>query len=92
MKDKTYLISKIALFVTAIIWGSTFVVVKGATDTMPSNFIMAVRFTVGSIVLGIIFRKKFKLIDRGYIIGGLVMGGSLWIGLFLEIDLISLIL
>ena len=39
MKDKTYLISKIALFTTAIIWGSTFVIVKGATDTMPSNFI-----------------------------------------------------
>lgn len=85
MKDKTYLISKIALFVTAIIWGSTFVVVKGATDTMPSNFIMAVRFTVGSIVLGIIFRKKFKLIDRGYIIGGLVMGGSLWISFIVQV-------
>lgn len=90
MKDKTYLISKIALFTTAIIWGSTFVIVKGATDTMPSNFIMAVRFTVGSIVLGIVFRKKFKLIDREYIIAGLVMGGSLWISFIVQVIGLSL--
>ncbi len=68
MKDKIYLLSKIALFVTALIWGSTFVIVKGATDTMSSNLIMAIRFSIDSIVLGIIFRKKFKLINKEYII------------------------
>ncbi len=85
MKDRTYLLSKMALFVTALIWGSTFVIVKGATDTMPSNFIMAIRFSVGSIVLGVIFRKKFKLIDKEYIIAGLVMGLSLWISFILQV-------
>ncbi|WP_455544319.1 EamA family transporter [Intestinibacter sp.] len=77
MKDKIYLLSKIDLFATAIIWGSTFVIVKGATDTMPSNLIMAIRFSIGSIVLGIIFRKKFQLINKEYIIAGIVMGLSL---------------
>lgn len=85
MKDKTYLMSKIALFMTAIIWGSTFVIVKGATDFMPSNYIIAVRFTVGSIALAIVFRKRFKLINREYIIGGLITGISLWISFILQV-------
>ncbi|WP_455543391.1 DMT family transporter [Intestinibacter sp.] len=90
MKDKIYLLSKIALFATAIIWGSTFVIVKGATDTMPSNLIMAIRFSIGSIVLGIIFRKKFKLINKEYIIAGIVMGLSLWISFLLQVEGLSL--
>lgn len=85
MKNKTYFISKIALFITALIWGSTFVIVKDATNTMSSNFIMAIRFSVASVVLGIIFSKKFKLIDREYIIAGLVMGLSLWISFILQV-------
>lgn len=85
MKNKTYFISKIALFITALIWGSTFVIVKDATNTMSSNFIMAIRFSVASVVLGIIFRKKFKLIDIEYIIAGLVMGLSLWISFILQV-------
>ena len=85
MKNKTYFISKISLFITALIWGSTFVIVKDATNTMSSNFIMAIRFSVASVVLGIIFRKKFKLIDREYIIAGLVMGLSLWISFILQV-------
>ncbi len=90
MKDKIYFLSKAALFATAIIWGSTFVVVKGATDTMPTNFIIALRFTVGSLVLGIIFRKKLKLIDKDYIIAGLVMGVSLWSSFIVQVIGLSL--
>lgn len=85
MKDKTYFISKIALFITAIIWGSTFVIVKDATNTMSADLIMAIRFSIGSLVLAIIFRNKVKLINKKYIIAGLLMGLSLWISFILQV-------
>lgn len=90
MKDKIYFLSKAALFLAAIIWGSTFVIVKEATDTMPTNFIIALRFTVGSLALGIIFRKKLKLIDKDYIIAGFVMGVSLWSSFIVQVVGLSL--
>lgn len=85
MKDKKYIWSKIALFLAALIWGSTFVVVKDATASMSTSFILALRFSVGSLALILIYYKKLKVIDKGYLKGGIVMGITLFISFWMQV-------
>lgn len=84
MKNK-YLWSKVALFMAALIWGSTFVVVKDATDTMSTSFILAFRFSVGSLVLILIYYKKLKLMYKSHLKGGLIMGITLFISFWMQV-------
>ena len=42
---------KTALFLTAMLWGTTFAIGKLAAEVYSATFIIALRFTVASIVL-----------------------------------------
>ena len=55
----TDILAKLALLVVAIVWGSSLVVVKSSTDTLPSIFLLALRFTIGCLTLALIFHKSF---------------------------------
>ncbi len=66
--------AKAALLAAAIIWGSSFIVVKGTVDLLPPNMLLGVRFTIGFCVLALIFRKRLKQIDRGYLLSGALIG------------------
>lgn len=85
MKNKKYILSKAALFIAALIWGSTFVVVKDATFTMGASFILAMRFSIGSLVLISIYYKKLKIIDKSYLKGGFIMGTTLFISFWMQV-------
>ena len=39
------------LVLITVIWGSTFVIVKDALDTIPASLLLAVRFTLASLAL-----------------------------------------
>lgn len=85
MKDKKYLLSKLALFMAALIWGSTFVIVKNATNTMNTSFILALRFSVGALTLIMIYFKKLKIIDTAYIKNGMIMGITLFFSFWMQV-------
>lgn len=76
MKNK-YL-GKLMLLFVAVAWGSSMVVIKGSTDTLPAGGLLACRFTVASIMLLIANYKKLKLIDKDYIKSGLIIGVCLF--------------
>ena len=44
-------IAKIALFVTAVLWGSTFAIGKIAAEAFSASYIIALRFLNASVVL-----------------------------------------
>lgn len=90
MENKKYIWSKIALFMAALIWGSTFVVVKDAISTMSTGFILALRFSIGALVLILIYYKKLKEIDRSYLKGGLVMGVTLFMSFWMQVFALTL--
>lgn len=69
-----------ALLLTAIIWGSAFVFQKFATEELTTSFIVAARFSVAGIITAIATMKKWHKIDRGYLLGGLISGGSMALG------------
>jgi len=73
-KFKYNILPKLALLSATIIWGSSFIIVKDTTDSLPPNLLIAVRFTLGCIALSIIFFKKLKQLDKGYFLSGALIG------------------
>jgi len=76
--------SKIALFGAALIWGSSFLIVKNSMDTMQPHVLLAFRFTIGFTLLCIIFHKKLKELNRDYYIKGGVIGLCLFLAYSLQ--------
>ncbi len=80
MNSRKYdMAAKLALLVVAVVWGSSLVVVKSSTNDLPPNFLLALRFTIGGLALGIIFHKKFKLLNKTYLIHGGIIGFFLFL-------------
>lgn len=71
--------SKLALFGASIIWGSSFLVVKSSMDSMQPHTLLAIRFTVASIILCALFHKRLKQITKDYLISGGIIGIFLFI-------------
>ncbi len=82
MKKKT--IAKLALFLTAILWGSTFTIGKLASEVFSPSFIIALRFTVASIVLCAVSIPLYKQLNRRYWRDGIWMGITLFISYLLQ--------
>ncbi|NLP16748.1 MAG: DMT family transporter [Clostridiales bacterium] len=78
-QTKINITSKIALFGASIIWGSSFLVVKNSMDSMQPHTLLAIRFTVGTLILCIVFHKRLKLINKEYMMSGAVIGLLLFI-------------
>ena len=63
-----------ALVTATIIWGSSFFIMKNTLDSIGSFYLLAVRFTIASVLLSIVFFRKYRLINKEYILGGIVLG------------------
>lgn len=66
--------AELGIVLVTMIWGSSFVVVKNATDTVPVATMIAVRFGVAAIFLSFIFFKRLKKLTRSDIKCGLLIG------------------
>ena len=67
------------IVLATIIWGSSFVVMKSSVDVLPTFWLLAIRFSFAAIVLAVVFIKRWKVLDRQYLIGGTVMGFCLFV-------------
>ena len=83
MKNKRY--AKLALFLTAMLWGSTFAIGKIATEVFSPSFIIALRFSVASVALIIAAIPLYRLLNREYLIDGIWMGITLFISYILQV-------
>ena len=83
-------IAKIALFLTAILWGSTFTIGKLASEVFSASFIIALRFLVASIALLIAAFPLRKQLDRKYLIDGFWMGLTIFCSYFLQVSGLTL--
>lgn len=66
------------LLIAAMIWGSSFIVMKSAVDFLTPAVLLLVRFTLAAIFLSILFFKKIKTFPKQKIIGGLLTGCCLF--------------
>ncbi len=76
--------SKLALFGASLIWGSSFMVVKASVNSVDPHVLLVFRFTVGCILLCMIFYKKLRKINREYIIHGGILGFLIFLGYSLQ--------
>ena len=67
------------IVLATIIWGSSFVVMKSSVDVLPTFWLLAIRFSLAALVLSAVFWKRWRLLDRQYLIGGTVMGFCLFV-------------
>lgn len=70
---------EILLLITAIIWGSGYIGMKIGLEHLTVFQIMAGRFILATLLLGLIFHKKLKLINKSVLWKGAVLGAILFI-------------
>lgn len=82
--------AKIALFVTAMLWGSTFAIGKLAAEVFSASFIIAFRFLVASLALLAVAFPQRKQLDRKYMVDGFWMGLTLFLSYILQVGGLTL--
>lgn len=72
------------LLITAMVWGSGFVVTAVALEYLTAHQVMAGRFVLATIILTILFGYKFKKFTRSVMWKGSILGVILYIGFALQ--------
>jgi len=72
-------LAKPLLVAAPVIWGTSFVVMKSALDSFTPFFLLAVRMTAAAVLLGLIFWKSWRAMDREYLKAGFVTGTVLFL-------------
>lgn len=80
MSPKTMkVLAKPMLFAAALIWGTSFFIMKNALDVMPVFFLLAIRFTAGAVLLALVCWKRWKKFTPDYLWRGAIIGGFLFL-------------
>lgn len=72
--DKKGFFGRLALFATALIWGTSFVIMKNTLSSLGVFWMLAVRFTVSAVLLALLSRKKLRHMSREVLRGSVLMG------------------
>ena len=72
-------LAKPMLCCSALIWGASFFIMKNALDNIPVFHLLAIRFTVGGLLLSLICWSRWKAFTRDYLWRGAVIGGFLFL-------------
>ncbi len=71
--------AKPMLFLAAFIWGSSFFIMKNALGIMPVQYLLAIRFTMGAVLLALACGRKWRQMSRDYLWRGALIGGLLYL-------------
>lgn len=71
-------LAKPMLLTAALVWGSSFIIMKGAVDILPPFLLLAIRFSGGAALLALVCWKKWKDFTPDYLWRGAIIGGCLW--------------
>lgn len=75
---------KISLFAAAVIWGSSFFMMKNAVGVFPIHILLGIRFTAAFFLLLLIFFKKIKYVTKEYVLRSAVLGALLFLAYSLQ--------
>ena len=77
-------LAKPMLFAAAIIWGTSFFIMKNALDVMPVFSLLAVRFTAGALLLGLVCWNRWKAFSADYLWRGAIIGAFLFLAYLIQ--------
>jgi len=79
------LLWRLVLVTAAVIWGGSFFILKDTLDVMPVCYLLAVRFLLSGVLLGLCFVGHMRRHhDRGHVWRGCVMGLFLFCAYWLQ--------
>lgn len=67
-------LGRLALLVTTLIWGTSFVILKSTLDSITPLWVLALRFSGAAVVVFLAVIPRLKKIDKQYLKGGVLMG------------------
>lgn len=70
-------LAKPMLLSAAVIWGSSFFIMKDIVNVIPPLFLLALRFTMGAVLLGLVCWRKWRDFTPDYLRQGAVVGAFL---------------
>lgn len=79
MTKPTEFFADLSLLFVAIIWGSTFIIVKQSVESTPVSSFLFMRFTLAGVLLVLISAPKLKDIDKRVLADGLLLGIALFL-------------
>ena len=74
MKDRKNFLGHLALWGTAVIWGTSFVILKEALDSIGTMWVLALRFIIAAALLLLAAGKRLKTLGRDGLRGGVLLG------------------
>ncbi len=74
MKNRMGLWGRLALLATAVIWGSSFVILKNAIDGLGVMWVLAMRFTISAVLLLALAGKRLRSMSRASVRGSVLIG------------------
>ena len=76
---------RLLIIIATIIWGSSFVIVKDVTATVPPAWLLAVRFTVAGAIMAVALLGRRKLyFERSHVAFGLLFGVAMFLAYYLQ--------
>jgi drug/metabolite transporter (DMT)-like permease len=78
--------SALALVLVALLWGTSYAVIKDIIDSIPPFTLMLYRFGLSTLLLGVFYGHRLKRVT------GRQLRNSAWIGLFLVLEYVCQIL
>lgn len=77
---KKSLIADSALLLVALIWGLNFVIEKNALSSITPFMYLGLRFSIGAVLMALVFYKQLKNASREDIKAGLIVGTFVMLG------------
>ena len=74
MNNNNANLGRTCLILTTLIWGSSFVILKSALDSITPLWVLAIRFSGAAILMLIACLPRLKKLDKRYVTGGCLMG------------------
>ena len=78
-KTTNTLLPKAALLTAALIWGSSFVMMKNAVAVFPTHLLLACRFTIACVILSLVFFRRLKNFTKDYLLKTALTGLCLYL-------------
>ncbi len=79
MKKHIKVLAIVAMFVTSIIWGVSFVVMKESLAAFKPAQLISLRFTIASIIVAFLFIKEWKHFNIKVLFQGIIIGAVLFV-------------
>lgn len=77
--------AELVLLAIALVWGSSFSLMRNVIDYLPEIPYLALRFLIGAAALLILFRKRLKGLTVKICVQGAVIGLTLFLGMVLQV-------